>query len=1086
MVLLDAPRSHWSLASVVPGFRLPRFWGFTHCVGIRRGPILKSSATTTPQFIRPLPVKKELRILVLEDVAADVVLLNRELRAGGFAFQTKRVETRDEFLHELAQNSPDLILSDHGLPGFDGFSALSLARDRCPDTPFIFVTGSMGEELAIDSLRSGATDYVLKTRISNLVPAVERALRLAEERTRRKQAERELRESEERFRLLISGVKDYALIMLDADGRISSWNAGAELMLGYRGPEVLGRHFDLFYRPQERDDGTPRRDLQVAATTGRFEEEGWRVRQGGVPFWAQVDIRALCTDEGELRGFTQITRDATETKRHEEILRKSEERYRRLVEIYPDALIVLREDEIIFVNAAAHKLLGTTHSDQLIGKAFLEFVAVQSREDVTQHLRKAAEQPSPITEGGGPLFTEQQILRNDGTEITVEMFVTRLLFEDELAVQVILHDVTGQRAAATALREGEARKTAILETSLDAIVSVDHHGIVREWNSAAERIFGYPRERALGQRLETLIVPPNLTEKYLPGLADYLMTGAASLIGRPVEVLARRQSGEQFPIELALTQIPSSTPPFFTAFIRDITDRKHAEEALRRSEARKAAVLETALDAIISIDHDGKIIEWNPAAERIFGYSRELALGRDMAELIIPKSNSELHRKGLTRFLQTGRGRMLGNRIEITALRANGAEFPVELTITKIPGDSPLIFTIFMRDITERQRTEEALRKSEERFRLLVEGVDDYGIYMLDTHGRITTWNAGAERIFGYRAQEIIGRRFHRFYSTDDVERKKPDQALAVATSEGRFHDERWQLRKDGTQYWASFVITALRDESGRLTGFSTIARDITQRKRAEDEIRHLNTELERRVQERTAELQAAYQEMEAFSYSISHDLRAPLIHIAGFVEMLKSDLGPMLDEKSGRHLQTICESTENMGRMITDLLTFSRISRAELHKMRFNLGDTVKDVRRDLQAQSQNRKVTWVIPNLPEVYGDPFLLRQALFNLFSNALKFTRHRDEARIEMTVETTDREQIFGVRDNGIGFDMKYVPKLFGVFQRLHPANEFEGSGIGLANVRRIIARHGGRTWAEGVVDGGATFYFSLPLAAENRP
>jgi PAS domain S-box-containing protein len=262
---------------------------------------------------------------------------------------------------------------------------------------------------------------------------------------------------------------------------------------------------------------------------------------------------------------------------------------------------------------------------------------------------------------------------------------------------------------------------------------------------------------------------------------------------------------------------------------------------------------------------------------------------------------------------------------------------------------------------------------------------------MLDMHGRITTWNAGAERIMGYRAQEIIGRRFHRFYGTVDVERKKPDQALAVATAEGHFQNERWQVRKDGTQYWASFVITALRDESGKLTGFSTIARDITKRKHAEDEIRRLNEELEQRVQERTAELQAAYQEMEAFSYSISHDLRAPLIHIAGFVEMLRSDLGPSLDEKSSRHLQTICDSTESMGRMIADLLTFSRIGRAEMHKVRFTLTDILKDVRRDLQAQVQNRKVTWIIPELPEVYADPFMLRQALYNLLGNALKFTR-----------------------------------------------------------------------------------------------
>ncbi len=1034
-------------------------------------------------------MKNDLRILVLEDVAADVVLINHELRTAGLSFQAKRVETRAEFVDELDRNPPDIILSDHGLPAFDGFSALAIARDRCPDTPFIFVTGSMGEELAIDSLRSGATDYVLKTRISNLAPAIQRALHVAEERGKRRLAEKELRGSEERFRLLVSGVKDYAIFMLDAAGRISSWNAGADLVLGHAARDAIGEHFSMFYLPDDRAAGRPQADLDTAAAQGRFEQAAWRLRKGDVAFWAHVDIRALRDDDGKLRGYTQVTRDATEWKRGEEALRKSEERYRRLVELSPDALLVLNDDQIAFANLAAQRLLGADGAHQLLGRSFLEFVPEPAREHVALRLKgvvnSGSKEPWDKDEARQPLFAEESLVRADGSELSVEMAATRLTSEDEPTVQLILHDVTGAREAAEALRESEARKTAILETSLDAIVSLDHKGYVREWNHAATRIFGYHREEALGHRLETLIVPASLTEKYLPGLADYLMTGVGSLIGRPVEVTAKRKSGEQFPIDLTITQHLSSEPPFFTAFIRDITDRKHADEALRRSETRKAAVLESALDAIISVDHQGKVIEWNPAAEKIFGYSRELALGRDMAELIEPRSTAELQRKGLSRFLQTGRGRLFGQRVEATAMRANGAEFPVELTLTRIPGEGPLVFTIFIRDITERKRTEEALRKSEERFRLLVEGVEDYAIYLLDTHGRITTWNAGAERIDGYRAQEIIGRRFHRFYTPDDCERKKPDQALAVATAEGRFQDECWHVRKNGSQYWASFVITALRDETGKLYGFSKIARDITKRKQSEDEIRRLNTELERRVQERTTELQAVYQEMEAFSYSISHDLRAPLIHIAGFVEMLRSELEDKIDDKSRRHLQTICDSTEHMGRMIADLLTLSRIGRAELHKVRLNLTDTVRDVQRELQPQLKERRITWIVPELPEVYADPFLLRQAVAIVLCNAAKFTRPRAEARIEVGIETTPTEIIVSVHDNGAGFDMKYASKLFGVFQRLHSAAEFEGTGIGLANLRRIIQRHGGRTWAKSTLNEGATIFFSLPISPSDK-
>lgn len=1036
--------------------------------------------------LAPLHVKKELRILVLEDAPADVTIIDHELRQAGLSVDVKRVETRDEFLRELEQNPPDLILSDHGLPSFDGFSALDLARKQRPDIPFIFVTGSMGEELAIDSLREGATDYVLKSRISNLVPAVQRALRLADERTKRRKAEKELRESEERFRLLVSGVKDYAICMLDPDGRISSWNAGAELVLGHRARDVIGQHFGCFYRESERDTAKPQHDLEIAAAEGRFEEENWRVRSGTTPFWAHVDIRALRDGSGQLRGFTQVTRDVTERMRVQEALRKSEERYRRLVELCPDALMVLHQGDIAFVNTAAQRLFGANEPEQLLGRPFLEVIDPDGRAAVAERLQRIAARESspPWAAASAPSFVEETIVRLDGSEVCVEIGATRMTFQDEPAIQIILHDISAQKHAVAAMRESEARKTAVLDTSLDAIVGLDHKGVVREWNFAAERMFGYRRDQALGDRLEALIIPPATTQKYLPGLADYLMTGAGSLLGRPIEIMARRATGEEFPIELALTQIPVADPPFYTAFIRDITDRKHAEEALRRSEARKSAILESALDAIVTIDEQGKIFEWNPAAEKTFGYSRELALGRAFTELMTPVANEELTRKGLGRYLQTGRSRLLGQRLELMALRANGAEFPVELTITHISTGDQTVFTSFIRDITDRRRTEEALRKSEERFRLLVEGVEDYAIYMLDTHGRVTTWNVGAERIHGYRAQEIVGRRFHRFYTPEDCDRRKPDQALAVATSEGRYQDEHWLVRKNGAPFWASFVITALRDESGKLTGFSTIARDVTKRKQAEDEIRRLNTALERQVKERTAELQAAYNEIEAFSYSISHDLRAPLIHIAGFVEMLKSDLGDKLDERSRRHLDTICNSTETMGRMIADLLLLSRIGRADLRKVRLNLGDLVKDAQRELSANLQNRRVNWTVGPLPEVYADPILLRQAIMNLLSNALKFTRKCPEARIEIGFTPSDTEDVVYVRDNGVGFDMQYAAKLFGVFQRLHPAADYEGSGIGLANTRRIIQRHGGRTWAESKPNDGATFYFSLPHNQES--
>jgi PAS domain S-box-containing protein len=347
-------------------------------------------------------------------------------------------------------------------------------------------------------------------------------------------------------------------------------------------------------------------------------------------------------------------------------------------------------------------------------------------------------------------------------------------------------------------------------------------------------------------------------------------------------------------------------------------------------------------------------------------------------------------------------------------------------------------------------------------------------IFVRDVNDIITYWNRGAQELYGWTAEEAIGKQSRQLFQTEFP--IPMDEVRAELLRSGRWEGELRNTKADGSRVVVASRWSLRLDEQGHAVAILETNNDVSDYRRREDAIRKLNEELGKK----TTDLESSNNELEAFAYSISHDLRAPVRHIFGYAQLLQRNSSSVLDEKSCRYMTMILESAQRMGTLIDDLLAFSRIGRVEARETTVNLDLVVREVLSEVQQDVNGRSIAWKIHALPDVYGDRSMLRLALVNLISNAVKFTRTRLAAEIEIgCLEKGEDEVVVFIKDNGVGFDMRYVDKLFGVFRRLHPTHAFEGTGIGLATVQRIIHRHGGRVWAEGLVDRGATFFLSFP-------
>jgi PAS domain S-box-containing protein len=482
--------------------------------------------------------------------------------------------------------------------------------------------------------------------------------------------------------------------------------------------------------------------------------------------------------------------------------------------------------------------------------------------------------------------------------------------------------------------------------------------------------------------------------------------------------------------------------------------RDHFEpESALAGERRYQTLIEGIADyAVFMLDPDGIVRTWNKGARAIKGYEPGEAIGLHFSRFY----TEEERQAGIPELvLETARREGRCER-EGWRVRKDGSRFWAHVVVDAIRDEAGTLigFAKVTRDLTEQRRAQEALRRSEVQFRLLVQGVTDYAIFMLDPSGHVSTWNAGAQRIKGYAADEIIGQHFSVFYTEEDREAGVPKRALNTARDEGRIEMEGWRVRKDGSCFWAHVVIDAIFDDAGALIGFAKVTRDNTERR-------------------------ANQQAMEAFAYSVSHDLRAPLRGIEGFARILLDDFGEQLGSAGRRYAERIAAGADRLQKLIEDLLTFSRLQRAEIKLRTVDLAAVVRRVAEQARENAETSDLTIeIVDPLPPVQAQSAVLEQALSNLISNALKFHRPGEPPRVRLWAEPRGERVRIWVEDAGIGIAPEHHDRIFGAFERLHGQEAYAGTGMGLAIVKTGVERMSGAVGVVSEAGRGARFWIEL--------
>ena len=870
---------------------------------------------------------------------------------------------------------------------------------------------------------------------------------------------------------------------LDADGGGAVWSDGNKVLFGFPSDSVAS--FDDLFARLHPDDVPRLRDAFARATEAGagFEIEFRVVRPDGTI----ATIRSLVectrrTDTGRLR-FFGTNLDITAQKQAETALVANEERLRQAVRL--GRLGIFDHDHasgLVYWSPEQNAIWGLGS-----GTVPLESVIPLTHPEERDRVQAAIAR-SHDPSGDGSFEVEHRIVTTDGKVRWIHARA-QTYFEGTGAARRPTRtvgataDVTDRKQVEIDLRVKDNALASWVIGML--IIGLDRR--IAYANPAWLRMHGFDHDtEVLGRQPFDFIADPAQHSR----IRESVYT-TGSWMG---EVAARRGDGSTFDAELSINSVSAADGSHvaFLGSIQDVTERRRADAQVRRSEAILRSVFEASKDAIV-VTKDQRMLFANRGTAEMYGFDSPGELeGLPLAGLV-PASE-------LPRVLAINKAREEGrpapSSYESKGLRRNGTEFDAEISASTYTIDGMVYPVVVIRDVSARKASERALRESAERLSKVFNSTSDAQVlYRVDRDGRLVVVSAneayrmvrtasfpGVSRaVEGRDRKDVLA---EQGMSPEQIEMEMPAYRQVVATRQPVSHELEIPL-PDGDIAIVEAHIEPVLDSDGRCTHVLWVGRNITERRRSEEAIRQLNVELERRVIDRTAQLEAANHELEAFAYSVSHDLRAPARAVDSYAGILAEDYGTRLDAEGMRLCGMVRNEAQRMGRLIDDLLMFSRLGRMAMQTGPVAMTSLAGEVFEELISAQDRTRITFQPEALPDAEGDRALLRQVWINLLANALKFSGKKPVAVIGVGGRTEGDEVIYTVTDNGAGFDMAYEAKLFGVFQRLHTDYDFSGTGVGLAIVQRIVHRHGGRVWAEAEVGRGARFSFALPAPGASR-